>query len=763
MSRWIAVLWVGLWVGCDEPDEVYHRPPKDFDPAAVNGNAPVGVHYDGSHPFVDPPDEGGNVPSVEVCTDAEVAERWAAMVAEPILPMIGSAGLDMRGGEEWAGLTIEQAQEPERLCQAIYYDATGVAAWGDYFEVIAFFDPTTRQINDLLVTPGYLGVIDAGDFVFEINEPIMRRGVALSRGDGSTFDPKTDDNMRDMDRALIRAFRPGLDADQVDCIEAGACYVIDSGSVPFLVFTSVDIYVPLEPVGQRIVQIETALKRPFRIGTGRFEATSVTPTLYGTAVGGIPGCEITYGTDWADIEADCLGGDPLAMAEITPAFGYEQVLVQLGGILLYLDRPGLPADEILPYDPTPQAGDTVALISINAGFEGQVEMPYSDMLRAFRTNLDAAIRAEVPELPPEEPTGALLLRTPDDPDLPASVQDRYPDRMRPGGLFAAFCTDDGDDGDTEYDECFTDASGRQTLPLTFTISGLVADTLGPRLTPKLADSAFYVQEVHRALGEAMNGAPLTPDQVIFAADEGAPDRIYATMSLPLGGVSYTFNAYYGGNDDRLHFMNFQRGGTRLEDVLLEDAALETPTDPDPSGVFTLDHLLGSPRLGLGAIGTIEVIESRPDTRRALLDVWLSIAPVSVLAPFLEASSTTGYWIPQEGPHDLFQQAAWLNLYGNSTDAELYLADAGDGSGFLEIVAASSTQFFGDAAFCGFGVRIGDFVDDLLEEIEDAGYPCRLIVGQSENRENVTSVSDLDSQVQLTITNGQITKVFVWAR
>jgi hypothetical protein len=167
---------------------------------------------------------------------------------------------------------------------------------------------------------------------------------------------------------------------------------------------------------------------------------------------------------------------------------------------------------------------------------------------------------------------------------------------------------------------------------------------------------------------------------------------------------------------------------------------------------------------LGALGTVTVDQVYPETRRGLLSVQLGASnDLQVLAPYLEASSVSGYWVPTEGPNSRFQQAHWFNLYGNSMDAEFFLAPASEGSDALEVVAIRGSDFFGDAAFCGFGVRIGDFADDLLASLEEVGYPCQLIVRRSENREFITSLTDLDSQVQLSVANNLINEVFVWLR
>ncbi len=754
----LAALLIG--VSCDQPDQIYQKLPQNYDPVTGNGIGPIATHFTGTKPFLDTSTGTTVVPTREVCSDTELSARWAAMVNQPILPMKGAGGLDMTGGATWKGLTIDEAQSKDLLCQTSYY-GDGVAAWGDNYEVIAFFDPTTRLIEDILLIPGYLGTIAAGDFEFEINEPITKAGNPLSQTDGSANDSRSEANLRDMDRALIRAFRPSLDADEVDCIESGSCYIIMSGTMPILVFMSVNLYVILEPQELRIAQIEVALKRPFRIGAGEIEVTGPTPTIHGTEAAGIPDCLVTYGTTWKHIREKCLGNDPMAMANIRATNGYENVLVELGGVLLYLDRPGMATDQILPIAPEPEDGDTVSILSLNAAYEGAFSMPYSDFLRIYKANLDAEIRADLPGLAADASTGVEFLRTPDDPKLPDDIRHAYPDRLRPGGIYAVFCQgEEGEDG--KYVDCLTDSSGRPTLPLTNALQYLVSVVLADQATSRLTSLSFYVQQFEISLAEHFNGKPIGLEQINLAADSGSPDRIYATTTIFKDDVPYTVNVYYGGNDDRMHFLNFQKGASRMERVLLRDAALPVPDDFFPSGVFKMKHLLASPRMGLGAVGAISVDREVPKTRRAMLSFQMKAdETMQVLAPYMPASSVSGYWTPLEGPQDRFTPAEWFSLGGNTIGAGFYMVPVGDGPADRMVVAIVGSAFFGTVEFCGFFVRIGDYADDLLAKIADAGYPCQMIVRRSENREFITSIADMDAQARVSVTNNMIDSVLYW--
>lgn len=755
---------------CDKPDEVYRKLPSDFDPGIANGFVNNAGYFTGAKGFIDETLEYDPGITVEVCSDSEIAAKQVWMVAQPIIPMKGGGGLDMRGSDEWEGLTVDEAQTPDMLCQALYY-ADGVAAWGDYYELITWWDTQTREIDAMMMRSGYIGTLTTepeagGDaFVFEVNEPIMKGTTPLARGDGGARDPRSEANMRAIDQELIRSFRPQIeDPDAVDCVEAGSCYIIMSGTLPVLVFTSVEVYIVLEPIQWHIVNIQLALKRPFTIAMGSASVSGVTPTIEGTTAAGIPDCSVTYDTTWAHVRDNCMtADDSIEMAQLTSVYGYEYILAHMGGVLLYFKRDGLAVDEIIGLDPDPEDGDTAAIVSLNAGYEGAFAMPYSEVLGYFKASLDAAIRDEVPGLGTSDPTGVEKIRLPGDTLLPSTVSDRYPDRLRPGSIWAAFCEDDGND-DGVYDSCETHSSGRPTMPLASTVLDYVAAALGGDVPKKLSDPSFYVMHFERAMGQYFNGGTaLDDDQINFSPNVNNPDRVFATMVIPSGGENYTILMYYGGNDDRWHFINFQKGASRQENVLFADAALPTPGDPARDN-FTFIHLLTSPRMGLGAKGTITVSELVPETRRAVLDITLSSSlTAQVLAPYFEASSITGYWIPLEGPHQEFVQADWFSLSGPTIGAGFYLQPSSYGSEEREVTAVVGSSFFGQFYFCGVPVRIGDYADELIDQIEDADYACNIEIHYSENREFITAITDVDAQMKIYVANNMIDQVFAWLR
>ncbi len=751
-------------VGCDKPDEVYNDLPSDYDPDQGNGLDNVAVTFVGEKTYEDESVvETVQGTTAEACTDKEIVEKQLEMVEKDIIPMIGAGGLDLRGIDEnnaitWSGLSVDDAQSPDMLCQALGV-GEGIVAWGDYYELIAFYDVQTREIDAIMVRPGYKGTITADNYVFEINEPITLNGAALDKTDGLEFDPRSDDNMKAIDKALIKQFRPSLDTSNYDCVDAGSCYIIMSGTQPVLVFMSVEVYIVLEPTKHRIANLQLSLKRPFGIGMGEFKVEGVTPTLTGSSAAGIPSCSVTYDTPWSAIRQNCLGDDPIEMASVVAAHSNQYVYANMGGLSLFFTRDGA-----IPLTPTLEDTDKVAIMSVNAGFEGNYSMPYSAILRRFKANLEADIR-QAEGITAEEKTGVETLIEPDDPSLPIDVQNRYPDRLRPGGIAAAFCEDTaynpGSDAGphTPVYSCDTNIDGKPVMPLTTTLKNKVSEALGflGKGKPKYNDTAFYVQHFQRAIGEDFNGGVLNDNQINFSPSSSSPDRINTTIFLRQNDERFTFSVYYGGNDDRIHFLNFQKGSTPTEEILLNDADLFS------SGIFSFVGLVRSPYLGLGAKDTVKVEKILPETRRAEMTITVGETSYAVETPYLEASSVIGYWIPIQGVQDTFMPADRFVLGGGSVSATFYMSPVSSGSGSNEIVAVFSNRFFGNASWCGQQVTIGDSAAELLTAVAQAGYPCEMIVRRSENHEFITELYDMDAKIELSIADDMVTTVGAWLR
>src|SRR4051794_8435504 len=93
--------------GCEDgPNQVYQSAPPGAGNQWNNGNTP-GSTDNAEQPYVT--NVGGNN-AMEICTGPELAARWAVMVKEPIVPPRFGGGLDLAGGDSWAGITVEQAE-----------------------------------------------------------------------------------------------------------------------------------------------------------------------------------------------------------------------------------------------------------------------------------------------------------------------------------------------------------------------------------------------------------------------------------------------------------------------------------------------------------------------------------------------------------------------------------------------------------------------------------------------------------------------------
>lgn len=805
-----------LLPGCDQPDEVYKKLPKDYDPNEANGMNSAAHEVAGEKSWDydndgDTDDQGFE--SVEICVDEKVDEKIRWMAKQPIIPMVGAGGLDMTGGETWAGLTIDQAQSKEMLCQGTYV-GDGYAYWGPQAELVAFFDTETRLIDAMMIRPGYEGDLIAGDFVLNLNEkPIMKGTVPLNAQDGKERDPRNPDNMRALDRALISTFRPGLsNPEDIDCVESGSCYVMNFGTVQVLVFMSVGMYISIEPFQFKVAQFEMSLKRPFKIGLGELQADGADLTVLGNQAAGIPSCRVQKGTTWKHVKDNCLAGDPMAMAQVQAAFFYEYIYVNMGGVTFFFNRPSLKSDEILPLQPELKDDDVVAGISVNAAYEGNFVIPFSPIIDRFKELLADAIRAEA-WLPEDAPTGVESLIPPNDPLLPANIAEYYPDRLRPGGVYAVFCekttaepapADAGNDADTDDDpspvseeitySCEPSSTGGYNNPMISTLMQKVQDAVGPAMTDKLGNSAFYVRQFLLAMGEYFNNdTPLDEDQYILMPRATRPDFIDATYHIESGGDRYTVALLYGGNEDRIHYLSVNNGLSRTEEVLIADAELPASIGEEAPGSFTFEHLINSPRLGLdeaaskifaGRIDKVYVDTVKEDIRRAMLRFPMGVTgeEMTVLAPYRPASTVTGYYVPYQGPQDIFVQADAFSLGGAAFNATFYLVDAEDEEGNMHknVAAIGSSSFMGRVPFgggipevyqgiCGPSmttVGLGDFVDEILSNLYSHWcYPyfgSDLTVRYSENREFVTQLVDNTLGISLEVSDNQVTSVFAWS-
>src|SRR5437867_1622348 len=108
MRKLSSIALVLALAGCEDgPRQIYSPTPSGARDFWNNANTP-GYVDEAKAPFV--VDVGGTNKQ-ELCSGPEKAARWAQMVKEPITPGRKGAGLDLAGGDDWHGLTIEEAEK----------------------------------------------------------------------------------------------------------------------------------------------------------------------------------------------------------------------------------------------------------------------------------------------------------------------------------------------------------------------------------------------------------------------------------------------------------------------------------------------------------------------------------------------------------------------------------------------------------------------------------------------------------------------------
>lgn len=255
---------VSAVVGCeDNPDGLYKkapagagdrwnngRTPAIFDPNAINGLS----------------DSFNSSSRQELCSGAEKAERWKAMVRKPIIPPRKIAGIDLAGGDDWRGLDFRQAEQD--LCQSKARkvddpEALG-AAWGDSNEVEVDYSIANNSITNWQLNNGYRGTLDFKSRKHGLNEngfedetkanPFGEHTYSIAIGlqilkDGRPheidWNTECDGNSTPQSKCwqvqltefydgLMATFDPGLPSTQANCVAEQKCLGAQDPSGPGL-------------------------------------------------------------------------------------------------------------------------------------------------------------------------------------------------------------------------------------------------------------------------------------------------------------------------------------------------------------------------------------------------------------------------------------------------------------------------------------------------------------------------------------------------
>jgi hypothetical protein len=735
LSLCIVTLSAVLIAGCEEgPEQIYKPNPPTctsgttsqcFDARQLNGWKPLGYAASGTQPFA-VGTSGQKTGTVKICEADELATRWAKMVKAAIIPTTGMGGLDMKGTPKWSGLTIDQAQQT--LCQAYVAD-DGMYYWGDNDELIAFFDTKTRLIDSLGAFPGYEGKLTAGTYELAVNLEIMKDGKALT-------DATSDANVRAMNQAFLKAFRTEVaNPDQRDCIALSTCYVTDWNTMKLFVFLDLGLYVAVEPKASKIYTIQLALQRNFEFTKGNvtFEAPTMPPI-------GLPptpkvsyqtSCRPTLGLTWDHIRQNCLGIDPEEKALTQPVWSNEALVADMGGLGVYLVRPSLAADQILPDSAKPQPTDQIVGLGFTQLYEGQLMLSRTDLYAAFFTTLAAQITALYPTI-----------------DLSTTFAKITPLEIKAGD--AASLTI----GTQRVKDCSVTPCTETTLTIRARaiVEAAVKAEVGT-VPDALKDPNYYVEILLREMLKIFNDgkAPTATELYMFFGDDTA-QVMYGRLARKFAGARHSVTVAFHNKSDQLLTLFFKTGALRTENVLFRDAEL-TNTD----GVFRLWNLAKSPRIGLAKVLFPKTVNIA--TQNAV--VTLPLDPTTdVLAAYHKEDSLSGYSTPIEGQHDLFNPAAYFGFSGNVVGAALH---ASGKDGIIKSVASGA--FYDKLDFCGVKVGLFDSVDALIKALPST---CDDILNYSENGKTLVAMSTIVQTtpfkigLRLFFTAGRVDSARYWA-
>lgn len=740
--RSLLCVVVAALLGCEEgPDQIFRPLPEGLDRIVLNGLKPGGYQADGQQPF-EFKTSGKQEGTAKLCEGDEQKERWSKMIKEPIIPTVGAGGLDLRGEPVWSGMTVDDAQQ--QLCQMSLLDSN-LGCWGDNCELIVVFDEKTRLILALVPYLGYEGKITAGDYVVGINSAIQVNGKKL-------VNPLSDDSLRALNVALLKAFRPEMqNAESRDCIKANSCVAEVYKTYKALRFLDLSMTIILEPEADRVTQIGVQLKRAFAFG-------SADVTFPAAATGGLAPmpkiaysgpCAPTLGSPWSQISGACMGQDKPEKAQTQADGSGEVITVDMGGLGLYLTRPSLAKNAIFPDDVKPEAADEIAAMGFFGSYEGGFVLPQGVMLQRYTAALVPAVVQLVPEL------GQAMGPVPGDPasqthaealaaKLAKIVPIGDPDRVKLGAQ--------------KVEDCNVAGPCEQTTIITRTRQ-LALDAVtaaGVAIPERLKDPNFFVELYLGALMATFNDDlfPTPAELRFFPADDSA-EQLYAVFTRELNGERYAVRTAYEHVTDQLIYLFFKQAPMRTEKILWQDASLKQFDGKPGDGKFRLWNLARSPRLGLA--NKIQRTADYPDLRKATIAISMGTTQEEVLVSYNAENSLSGFGIPVKGQRDVFVPASYYGFTGNVIAAGIWAT-----TGIVRAVYSSA--FYDKLDFCGVKVGLWDEADAFLKQLPP---DCEKIVGFSENGKVLTSISGYVASepykigLRLYVTANRIDGAYYW--
>ncbi len=329
----------------------------------------------------------------DICTGAEKAKRWKAMGENPLIPYRGGAGIDMRGGDSWTGITVSDAEK--LLCQGDSVD-TDAVSWGDQQQVIASFNTATRKINSMMFLPGYEpGVLTAksregaDEFQVRVNKVIAKNGAPFLIH--WKEQAKVAQEANELGDALFATYLPPA-IKFADNNHVGARRIIIGkfGDVAYLYMPllGIGLWTPNQnadqPAASLIDRVDVYLQKvlPFYKANPMLKLDQTGPVASQAGLGPNQDitCDLRFHITWGDFLKNCVkvSGDAAAdTIEENKLIGgmvhdRERFLFDVSGLRINFEDTNLDPDDIVRDSYRPDAGDRAAYFRVDQSLSGAI-------------------------------------------------------------------------------------------------------------------------------------------------------------------------------------------------------------------------------------------------------------------------------------------------------------------------------------------------------------------------------------------------------
>ncbi len=308
-------------VACEDgPSQTYSASPNGAGGAWNDGKTPASTDPNAKQGYLS---AAGGTNLIELCDAPKKAARWKKMVNEPIIPPTTGGGLNISGGDDWHGMTIEEAEAIN--CQSTnagdqFGNGTLVNVWGDNGELWMDYRVSTRKANWLNMWQGYRGTIkfDSADGAHKYELPVFSQiqkdgaNVSLEWTKASSFQPLMDEFYR----GLMHAFSPAIPVSPagVTCFDTGRCIQGSFGDVAYWYIPAIGfaLWVDNQNAAQPTPSIPTrfdqdlAKTMAYSFASPLLKLDAEGPIAFGGEI--LPGkeCKLQIGTTFGDFLGKCV-------------------------------------------------------------------------------------------------------------------------------------------------------------------------------------------------------------------------------------------------------------------------------------------------------------------------------------------------------------------------------------------------------------------------------------------------------------------------